>query len=68
MTIPGTSNTSVPVINWSGGDGRYSLTNLGQDKASDSVRAITYGIQDTLSWVKGKHTTQVRAPNTASTS
>ena len=56
LNIAGTSNMSVPVINWSGGDGRYSLTNLGQDKASDSVRAITYGIQDTLSWVKGKHT------------
>jgi Carboxypeptidase regulatory-like domain/TonB dependent receptor len=55
VTIAGTSNMSVPVINWSGGD-RYTLTNLGQDKASDSVRAITYGIQDTLSWVKGKHT------------
>jgi hypothetical protein len=61
LTIAGTSNTSVPVINWSGGDGRYSLTNLGQDKASDSVRAITYGIQDTLSWVKGKHTIKAGA-------
>ena len=55
LTIPGTSNTSVPVINWSGGD-RYSLTNLGQDKASDSVRSITYGYSDTLSWVRGRHT------------
>jgi hypothetical protein len=55
VTIAGTSSTSVPVINWSGGD-RYSLTNLGQDKASDSVRSITYGYQDTLSWVKGRHT------------
>ena len=61
LTIAGTSNMSVPVINWSGGDGRYSLTNLGQDKASDSVRAITYGIQDTLSWVKGKHTIKAGA-------
>ncbi len=56
LTIGNTANTSVPVINWSGGDGRYSLTNLGQDKPSDSVRSITYGIQDTLTWVKGKHT------------
>jgi hypothetical protein len=48
-------NTDVPQINWSGGD-RYSLTNLGQDKMSDSVRSITYGWQDTLSWVKGRHT------------
>ncbi len=56
LTIANTLTTSVPVINWSGGDGRYSLTNLGQDKPSDSVRAITYGLQDTLTWVKGKHT------------
>ncbi len=61
VTIAGTSSTSVPVINWSGGDGRYSLTNLGQDKASDSVRSVTYGIQDTLSWVKGKHTIKIGA-------
>jgi hypothetical protein len=59
LNIPGTGNTSVPVINWSGGDGRYSLTNLGQDKASDSVRSLTYGYQDTLSWVKGRHTLKV---------
>ncbi len=55
LTIANISNKSVPQIVWTGGD-RYSLTNLGQDKASDSVRAITYGAQDTLSWVKGKHT------------
>ncbi len=56
VSIANTASTSVPVINWSGGDGRYSLTNLGQDKPSDSVRSITYGIQDTLTWVKGRHT------------
>ncbi len=61
LNIPGTGNTSVPVINWSGGDGRYSLTNLGQDKASDSVRSLTYGYQDTLSWVKGRHTIKIGA-------
>ncbi len=55
LAISGIADKSVPQIAWSGGD-RYSLTNLGQDKASDSVRAITYGVQDTLSWVKGKHT------------
>jgi hypothetical protein len=55
LSIAGIGTTSVPQITWSGGD-RYSLTNLGQDKASDSVRAVTYGAQDTLSWVKGKHT------------
>ncbi len=55
LTIGNIANTSVPQIVWTGGD-RYSLTNLGQDKASDSVRAVTYGLQDTLSWVKGKHT------------
>jgi hypothetical protein len=54
LSIAGIATTSVPQIVWSGGD-RYSLTNLGQDKASDSVRAITYGAQDTLSWVKGRH-------------
>ena len=56
ITIANTATTSVPVINLAGGDGRYSLTNLGQDKPSDSVRSITYGLQDTLTWVKGKHT------------
>jgi len=55
LTIAGIGDKSVPQIVWSGGD-RYSLTNLGQDKASDSVRSVTYGAQDTLSWVKGKHT------------
>jgi hypothetical protein len=55
LSIANIGTTSVPQIVWSGGD-RYSLTNLGQDKASDSVRSITYGIQDTLTWVKGKHT------------
>ncbi len=56
--VPNTPSTDVPQINWSGGD-RYSLTNLGQDKMSDSVRSITYGWQDTLSWVKGRHTLKV---------
>ena len=60
LSISGIAATSVPQIVWSGGD-RYSLTNLGQDKASDSVRSITYGIQDTLSWVKGSHTLKVGA-------
>jgi hypothetical protein len=55
LSIAGIGDKSVPQIVWTGGD-RYSLTNLGQDKASDSVRSITYGVQDTLSWVKGKHT------------
>ena len=55
LTIANIASTSVPQIVWSGGD-RYSLTNLGQDKASDSVRGVTYGLQNTLSWVKGKHT------------
>jgi hypothetical protein len=62
LNIPGTGNTSVPVINWSGGDGRYSLTNLGQDKASDSVRSLTYGYQDTLSWVRAGTRSRL-APN-----
>ncbi len=60
LSIAGVADTSVPQIVWSGGD-RYSLTNLGQDKASDSVRSITYGIQDTLTWVKGTHTIKVGA-------
>ncbi len=55
VSVPGLPTTDVPQINWSGGD-RYSLTNLGQDKMSDSVRSITYGVQDTFSWVKGSHT------------
>ncbi len=54
VNIANTNKLSVPTINWSGGD-RYSLTNLGQDKASDSVRGITYGYGDTLTWVKGRH-------------
>lgn len=55
LGIAGIGDTSVPQITWSGGD-RYSLTNLGQDKASDSVRALTYGLADSLTWVKGSHT------------
>ena len=55
LSISGIAAKSVAQVIWTGGD-RYSLTNLGQDKASDSVRAITYGVQDTLSWVKGRHT------------
>jgi Carboxypeptidase regulatory-like domain/TonB dependent receptor len=61
LTIPGTLDKSVPVIAWSGGDGRYSLTPLGQDKASDTDGSVTYGVQDTLSWVKGRHTVKAGA-------
>jgi hypothetical protein len=55
LSISGIATTSVPQIIWSGGD-RYGLTNLGQDKASDSVRSVTYGIADSVTWVKGSHT------------
>ena len=55
LLVPNTPTTNTPQVNWSGGD-RFSLTNLGQDKMSDSVKSLTYGWQDTLSWVKGRHT------------
>ena len=58
LTIAGTSNMSVPVINWSGGD-RYSLTNLGQ--AKHRIPFVPLRMAFKIQVGKGKHTLKVGA-------